>query len=59
MAKFGKQSLCPKPFFVHMLIISVLYKYQRASVKALVQVDFLVYTQSKHKHIPYLIEKNG
>ena len=30
-------------FFMHMLIISVCAKYQKASVKALVQVDFLMY----------------
>ena len=30
-------------------------KYQKASVKALVQVDFLMYALSKHKHNPYLI----
>ena len=30
-------------------------KYQKASVKTLVQVDFLMYALSKHKHNPYLI----
>ena len=30
-------------------------KYQKASVKALVQADFLMYALSKHKHNPYLI----
>ena len=34
-------------------------KCQRASVKALVQADFLTYALSKHKHNPYLIGKNG
>ena len=37
-------------------ICIVCAKYQRASVKALVQVDFLMYALSnKHKHNPYLI----
>ena len=30
-------------------------KYQKASVKALVQVYFLMYALSKNKHNPYLI----
>ena len=30
-------------------------KYQKASVKALVQVDFLMLALPKHKHNPYLI----
>ena len=30
-------------------------KYQKASVKALVQVDFLMYALYKNKHNPYLI----
>ena len=36
-------------------------KYQKASVKALVQVDFLMHALSKHKHNPCLIgnRKNG
>ena len=48
-----------------MVIISVLYMQikgnQTALVKALVQVDFLMYALSKHKHNPYLKEnrKNG
>ena len=47
-------------FFMHMLIISVLYVQSiKASVRALVQVDFLMYALSKHKHNPYLIGKNG
>ena len=36
-------------------ICTVCAKYQRASVKTLVQVDFLMYALSKHKHNPYLI----
>ena len=39
-------------------ICIVCAKYQRASVKALVQVDFLMYALSKHKNHPYLIGKN-
>ena len=35
-------------------ICIVCAKYQKASVKALVQVDFLMYALSKHKHNPYL-----
>ena len=41
---------------LHMLITSALYvhaKNQKASVKALVQVDFLMYALSKHKYNPY------
>ena len=38
-------------------ICIVCAKYQRASVKALVQVNFLMYALSKHKHNPYLIGK--
>ena len=66
MAKFDKQSLCQKIVFGmtllhayahYMCIVSA--KYQTASVKALVQVDFLMYALSKHKHNPYLIGKNG
>ena len=37
-------------------------KYQKASVKAQVQVEFLVYALSKHKQNPYLKiyrKKNG
>ena len=30
-------------------------KYEKASVKALVQADFLMYAVSKHKNNPYLI----
>ena len=44
---------------MHMLIISVLYvqSVKRASVKALLQVDFVIYMYAlpKNKHIPYLI----
>ena len=36
-------------------ICIVCAKYQKASVKALVQVDFLTYVLSKNKHNPYLI----
>ena len=50
MAKFNKQSLCQKYFSA----IKLCAKYQKASVKALVQVDFPVYTLSKHKQNPYL-----
>ena len=35
-------------------IYIVCTKYQKASVKALVQVDFTVYALSKHKQNPYL-----
>ena len=38
-------------------ICIVCAKYQKASVKALEQVDFLMYELSKHKHHPYLIGK--
>ena len=39
----------------HVLYIFIGYaKYQKASVKALVQVDFPVYALSKHKQNPYL-----
>ena len=41
---------------VHYICI-VRAKYQRASVKALVQVDFLMYALSMHKHNPYLVGK--
>ena len=40
-------------------ICIVCAKYQRASVKAQVQVDFLMYALSKHNQNPYLIWKNG
>ena len=66
MAKFDKQSLCKKKFFGKTLlqahahyICIVCAKYKRASVKALVQIDFLMYALSKHKYNPYLIGKNG
>ena len=36
-------------------ICIVCAKYQKASVKALEQADFLMYAFSKHKHNPYLI----
>ena len=62
MAKFEKQSLYQKFFFgmtlchahAHYICI-VCAKYQKASVKALVQADFLMYALSKNKHNPYLI----
>ena len=38
-------------------ICIVCAKYQKASVKALVQVDFLMFALSKNKHNPYLIGK--
>ena len=56
MAKFDKQSVLHA--HAHYICI-VCAKYQRASVKALVQVDFLMYGLSKYKHNPYLIGKNG
>ena len=37
-------------------ICIVCAKYQKASVKALVQADFLLYALFKHKHNPYLTE---
>ena len=44
----------------HTHCICIAYaKYQKASVKALVQVDFLMYALSKYKRNPYLIGKNG
>ena len=55
MAKLDKQSFCPKTFFDMTLLhaqytcIYIMYaKYQMASVKALVQVDFPVYALSEH-----------
>ena len=40
---------------VHAHYTCIVYaKYQKASVKALVQVDFAMYALSKHKHNPYL-----
>ena len=61
MAKSDKHIL-PKIFFGMTLlhahaqyIFSVCAKYQKASVKALVQVDFTVYALSKHKQT----EQNG
>ena len=66
MAKFDKQSLLHQVHahaHAHYICIACA-KYQRASVKALVQVDFLMYALdflmyelSKHKHNPYLIRK--
>ena len=40
--------------YAHYICI-VWAKYQKASVKAVLQVDFLMYALSKHKHNPYLI----
>ena len=40
-------------------ICIVCAKYQTASVKVLVQVDFLMYALYKHKHNPCLIGQNG
>ena len=64
MAKFDKQSLCQNLFFGMTLlhaharyICIVCAKYQEASVKALVQVGFLMYALSKHKHNLYLNKK--
>ena len=37
-------------------ICIVCAKYQKASIKALEQVGFLMYALSNHKHNPYLIE---
>ena len=69
MAKFDKQSLCQKIifFFFGMTLLHahahytciVCAKYQKASIKALGQVDFLTYALSKHKHNPYLIGNRG
>ena len=54
MAKFDKQSLCQKYVFgmtllhAHVQYICIVYaKYQKASAKALLQVDFLMYALSK------------
>ena len=67
MAKLDKQSLCKKKkkkksgmtlLHAHAHYI-VCAKYQRASVKTLVQVDFLMYALSKHKHNFYYIRKNN
>ena len=38
-------------------ICIVCAKYERASVKALVQVDFFMYALSKHKHNPYQVRR--
>ena len=48
---FGKTLLYAHAHYV--CIVSA--KYQKASVKALVQTDFLMYALSKHTHDPYLI----
>ena len=57
MAKFDKQPFPQKLFFffmtplhAHTQYICIVYtRYQKASVKALVQVDFPMYALSKHK----------
>ena len=56
MAKFDKLSLCQKYFFCMTLLLAhfhyiciVSATLQKASVKALVQVDFLMYALPKHK----------
>ena len=51
MAKLDKQTFCQK-VFLHICIVYA--KYQKVSSKTLVQVDFLLYALSKHKHDPYL-----
>ena len=52
MAQFDKQLFSQKDFFfMHNIVCA---KYQNASVKALVHVDFPVYALSKHKQNPYL-----
>ena len=63
MAKFSSQSFYKKNKHFSMTLLhahahyicTVCAKYQKASVKALVQVDFLMYALSKNKHNPYLI----
>ena len=69
MAKFDKQSLCQKYFFSMKLlhahaqyIFIVCAKYQKASVKALIQIDFPMYALYKRKQNHNLkanTEKNG
>ena len=59
MAKFDKQPFREKVIFFfitplhahtqYSCIVHVFAKYQKASVKALVQVDFPMYALSKHK----------
>ena len=58
MAKIDKQTLLHA--HAHYTCI-VCAKYQKASVKPLVPIDFLMYALSKHKHNPYLTGtgKNG
>ena len=60
MAKFAKQLFYQKQFFgitllhAHAQCNYIVYaKYQKASVKALVQVDFPVYSLSMHKQNLY------
>ena len=70
MAKFDMQSVGQNIFFVMSLLHShahyiciVCAKYQKASVKALLQVDFFTNALSKHKNNPYFSignrKKNG
>ena len=49
--KFGMTLLHAHAYY----ICIVCAKYQRAWVKTMVQVDFLMYALSKQKHNPYLI----
>ena len=53
---FAEKFFCMTLLHAH-YICTVCAKYQRASVKTLVQVDFLMYALFKHKHNPYLIGK--
>ena len=53
----GYPAPSPVPTTHHYICI-VCAKYQRASIKALVQVDFLMYALSKHKHNLFN-KKNG
>ena len=63
MAKFDKQLSCKNIFFnmtlflvhAHYICTVLCAKYQKSSVYALVQVYFLMYPLSKHRHNPYLI----
>ena len=60
MAKFDKLSFWHGTSSAHAHYMRIVCaKYQKASVKALVQLDFLMYALSKHMHNPYLIGTNG
>ena len=67
MAKFDKQSLCQKCCFGMTLLhghahyICIICPNQKASVKALVKADSLMYALYENNHNPYLIgnRKNG